>query len=182
MGKATLTMARQVARMAGAFQQQRTGHAPRAVTVVLSGDTLVSTLHDALTPAERALARTPAGAAHVQDHHRRLFADSVDPLRQEIRKITGMEVREAAAEVEPTTGTVVHAFTKGDRVQVFLLAQGKSEDAWKWDRPRAASDKEMDEALNALDLAASNLILTLPIGTGMEEAPGGGEGDRADCA
>ena len=130
MDKAKLTMAQQVAKVAGAFQQQRTGHAPKVVTVVLSGDTLVITLHDALTPAEQALARSPAGAARVQEFHRQLFADSADSLRQEIQRITGVEVREAAAEVETTTGTVVHAFTTGTMVQVFLLAGGISEEAW----------------------------------------------------
>ena len=130
MDEAKLTMAQQLARVAGAFQQQRTGHAPKVVAVVLSGDTLVITLHDALTPAEQALARSPAGASRVQEFHRQLFANSADSLRQEIRRITGVEVREAAAEVETTTGTVVHAFTSGTMVQVFLLAQGISEEAW----------------------------------------------------
>jgi hypothetical protein len=43
-------------------------------------------------------------------------------LREEIKRITGRDVREAAAEVEPGTGAVVHAFTSGTMVQVFLLA------------------------------------------------------------
>lgn len=138
MDEAKLTMAQQVAQAAAASQEQRTGHAPKVVTVVLSGDTLVVTLHDALTPAEQALARSPAGAARVQEFHRRLFADSADPLRQEIRKITGIEVREAAAEVETATGTVVHAFTTGAMVQVFLLARGISESTWNSSGPGAA--------------------------------------------
>jgi len=58
----------------------------------------------------------------VQEFHRQLFASSVDSLRKEIKRITGVEVREAAAEVETKTGTVVHAFTSGTMVQVFLLA------------------------------------------------------------
>ena len=124
------TMAQQVARAASAFQQQRTGHAPRVVTVVLSGDTLVITLHGALTPAEQAMATNPAGAAKVQEFHRQLFASSADSLRQEIKRITGVEVREAAAEVETKTGTVVHAFTSGTMVQVFLLAQNLSAETW----------------------------------------------------
>ena len=94
------------------------------MTVVLSEDTLVVTLHDALTPAEKALAKSPAGAAQVQEFHRQLFANSTDEMRQEIKRITGREVREAAAEVETATGTVVHAFTTGAMVQVFLLAAG----------------------------------------------------------
>ena len=32
-----------------------------------------------------------------------------------------MEVREATAEIEPASGAVVHAFTTGTVVQVFLL-------------------------------------------------------------
>jgi len=130
MDKAKRTMAQQVAHAAGAFQQQRTGHPPKVVTVVLSGDTLVITLHDALTPAEQALARSPEGAVQVQEFHRQLFANSADPLRQEIKRITGVDVREAAAEVETTTGTVVHAFSNGTMVQVFLLAQDVTEAAW----------------------------------------------------
>jgi uncharacterized protein YbcI len=130
MDKNRLTMAQQVAQAASDFQQQRTGHAPKAVTVVLSEDTLVVTLHGALTPAEEALSLTPAGAAQVQEFHRQLFANSSDPLRQEITRITGVKVREAAAEIEPVTGTVVHAFTSGTMVQVFQLAQGILAATW----------------------------------------------------
>jgi uncharacterized protein YbcI len=131
MDKPNLTMAQQVAQAAIAFQRQRTGHAPKAVTVVLSEDTLVITLHGALTPAEEAVAKkSPAGAAQVQEFHRHLFADSSDLLRKEIKRITGVKVREAAAEVEPTTGAVVHAFTSGTMVQVFQLAQSVSADTW----------------------------------------------------
>ena len=124
MENTSLTVAQQIAAVATTLYHQRTGHAPGAVTVVLSEDTLVVTLHEALTPAERALAQSPTGAAQVQEFHRQLFANSTDSLRQEIKRITGREVREAAAEVETATGAVVHAFTTGAMVQVFLLAAG----------------------------------------------------------
>jgi len=124
------TMARQIAQAASAFQEQRTGHAPQSVAVVLSDETLVITLHGALSPAEKALAKSPEGAAQVQEFHRQLFANASDSLRQEIQNITGVEVREATAEVEATTGTVVQVFTTGTMVQVFLLAQGVPPDAW----------------------------------------------------
>src|SRR3954454_21242418 len=130
MEKPSLTMAQQVAAAAAAFEKQRTGHTPQAVTVVLGNETLVITLHGALSPAERALARTPEGAAQVQDFHRQLFNDSADWLRQEIKRITGVDVREARAEIETTTGTVVQVFTTGTVVQVFLLARGISADSW----------------------------------------------------
>jgi len=128
MDKVSLTIAQQIAVVARTLQHQRTGHSPKAVTVVLSEDTLVVTLHEALTPAERALAQSPAGAAQVQDFHRQLFSASSDLMRQEIKRITGREVREAAAEVETATGTVVHAFTTGAMVQMYLLAAGLGSD------------------------------------------------------
>ena len=87
------TMAQQVAEVAKALQRQRTGHAPKAVTVVMSEDTLVVTLHGALTPAEQSLAKSREGAAQVQEFHRQLFRNSVDSLWKEITKITGREVR-----------------------------------------------------------------------------------------
>ncbi|MCC7144862.1 MAG: DUF2294 family protein [Phycisphaeraceae bacterium] len=124
------TMAQQVAQAASAFQQQRTGHVPAVVTVVLGGNTLVVTMHEALTPAEKVLAQSPAGAAQVQEYHRQLFADSADMLRKEITRITGVEVREAVAEVETKSGTVVHAFTSGTMVQVFLLAHSITTEVW----------------------------------------------------
>jgi uncharacterized protein YbcI len=135
MGQSKLTMAQQVAQAASAFQRERTGHTPKSVTVVLSEDTLVVTLHGALSPAEQALARTPAGAAQVQEFHRQLFNSSAESLRQEIQRITGVAVREATAEVETTTGTVVHVFTSGTMVQVFLLAPGLTAEAWRGSGP-----------------------------------------------
>lgn len=121
MNQPNPSMTQQVAEAVSAFQKQSTGHTPQAVTVVLSEDTLVITLHGALTPAERALSKNPEGAAQVQEFHRQLFATSSESLRQVIKRITGRDVREATAEVEPKTGSVVHAFTTGTMVQVFLL-------------------------------------------------------------
>jgi uncharacterized protein YbcI len=127
------TVAQQIAQAASTFEERRTGHAPRSVTVVLTDNTLVITLHGALSEAEKAVAKDPAGAAKLQEFHRQLFANSSEWLRQEIKRISGVDVREAAAEVEPTTGTVVQAFTTGTVVQVFLLAQSVAADTWSGD-------------------------------------------------
>src|SRR5947209_20565828 len=124
------TMAEQIAQVAIAFEERRTGHRPQSATVVLSEDTVVITLHGALSPAEKALARSPEGAAQVQEFHRQLFNNSSEPLRQEIKKITGVEVRQETAEVETATGAVVHAFTTGTVVQVYLLAGDVPSEAW----------------------------------------------------
>jgi len=120
--QSTPTMAQRIAEAATTFQRQRTGRAPKSVTVVLSGDTLVITLHGALSPAEQAMAQSPDGAAKMQEFHRQLFLTASDTLRQDVKRITGMEVREATVEVEPKTGALVQVFTSGTMVQVFLLS------------------------------------------------------------
>jgi uncharacterized protein YbcI len=130
MLQSTETMAQQIAQAATAFQKQRTGHTPKSVSVVLSGDTLVVTLLGALSPAEQAMAQSPEGAAKVQEFHRELFQSASDTLRQEIKRITGVEVQKARAELDPTTGTVVQVFTTGTMVQVFLLASKVSSSNW----------------------------------------------------
>jgi uncharacterized protein YbcI len=135
MDNPNLTMSRQIAQAASVFEQQRTGNTPKSVTVVLNDTTLVITLHGALSPAEKALAKSPDGAAQVQDFHRQLFANASDSLRQEIKRITGVEVREATAEVEPTTGTVVGVFTTGTTVQVYLLAHAVPAESWTGTEP-----------------------------------------------
>lgn len=124
------TVAEQIAHAAIAFQFERTGHAPKSATVVLSGDTLVITLHQALSEAERVLARTPEGAAKVQEFHRHLFSSSDQSLRDEIKRLTGVGVRESSAEVEIDSGAVVHAFTSGTMVQVFQMADKVPASAW----------------------------------------------------
>jgi len=144
MNELDSSIALQLAQAARRFQEQRTGHVPTAVTVVLGEDTLVVTLHDALTPAEKALARSPAGAARVQEFHRQLFASSTEEMRKEIERITGRQVRDAAAEIETATGTVIHAFSTGAMVQVFLLNQGVS-----WEKK--LQDDSLDRAQRADD-------------------------------
>ena len=122
------TLAQEIAEAVITFQRQTTGHAAKAVTVVLSQDTLVITLHEALSPVEKDLAKSASGAAQVQEFHRQLFSTSSDWLRKQIERITGVEWPEAVAEVEPTTGAVVQAFTRNAVVQVFRLAQGVAGD------------------------------------------------------
>jgi len=124
------SMAQQIAQAASDFERKRTGHGPQSVSVVLSEGTLVITLHGALTPAEKALAMTPEGAAQLQQYHRQLFLNSSNSLRQEIKRITGVEVIEAAAEVETATGSVVQVFTNGTMVQMFLLASSGAAESW----------------------------------------------------
>ena len=68
--QATPGMAEQIARVASAFELERTGRMPESVTVVLRDDIVVITFHEPLSPAERSLAKSPAGAAQVLELHR----------------------------------------------------------------------------------------------------------------
>jgi uncharacterized protein YbcI len=70
------TMAQQTAQAASTFERQGTGHMPKSVTVVLSGDTLVIMAHGALSPAEKALLHNPSGAAQMAEYHQQLFANA----------------------------------------------------------------------------------------------------------
>lgn len=115
------SLTKELAKLALTMQAERTGHEPKAVTVVASDETVVLTLHEALTPAEKLLARTEDGAAKVEQYHRALFAVSCDELRSEIQRLTGRRVREAAVVAEPATGAIVHAFTSGTMVQIFQV-------------------------------------------------------------
>jgi uncharacterized protein YbcI len=130
MPKANRTIAEQIAQAATEFQQQRTGHAPKSVSVMVDGETLVITLHGALSPAEQAMAQSPEGAAKVQEFHRQLFHDASDTLRQEIERITRVEVRDASVEMEPINGSVVQQLPGGTMVQVFLLAKPLPTEIW----------------------------------------------------
>src|SRR5688572_5762947 len=57
LNQSRMTVAQQLAEAASVFEHRRTGHRPKSVTVVLSEDTLVITLHGALSLAEKALAQ-----------------------------------------------------------------------------------------------------------------------------
>ncbi|MBI1904038.1 MAG: DUF2294 domain-containing protein [Planctomycetia bacterium] len=130
MNASSSTMARQIAQSVSAFEQRLKGRAPESVTVVLSEDTLVITLHGALSPAEKALAKNPSGAAQIQEFHRQLYASTAASLHEEIQRITGVELREAAAEIEPAQGPAMQIFADGTVVQVFLLARSMPAGTW----------------------------------------------------
>ena len=116
-----VNLSNDLTRIARAMQAERTGHTPKAVTVVASDNTIVFTFQEALTPAEKILAQTESGAAKVEQYHRALFAVSCSELRKEIGRLTGRRVREAAAALEPATGAVVQAFASGTIVHIFEL-------------------------------------------------------------
>jgi uncharacterized protein YbcI len=121
------SMAQQIAQTASAFEEQRLGRKPKSVSVVLVGDTLVITMHGVLSRAEMTLAASPAGAAQLQEFHQQLFNHSSNPLRQEIKRITGLEICEVAKD---KATAAVQVFSVGTVVQMFLLAGHLPADSW----------------------------------------------------
>jgi uncharacterized protein YbcI len=112
-----------IARAAQAFEKRRTKQGRNWVAVFLNEKTIVIALHGDLTAAEKARAQSFAGAAQVQEFHRQLFANTSGGLRQQIQSITGMEVCDTWAEIEPATGSVVQFFTTDTKGEDFPRAR-----------------------------------------------------------
>ena len=66
--------------------------------------------------------------AQLQEFHQNLFQLSSDPLRQEIKRITGLEICEDA---KNKVAAAVQVFSIGTVVQVFLLAGRLPADSWE---------------------------------------------------
>ena len=130
MTEARPTIAQQIAGAAIAFQREATGISPESCTVLMGEQTLVVTLQDALSLAEKQMARTPEGAARVNEFHRRLFQASGGALHQELQRILGVEISESSVEMEPGAGSFVEVFPSGALVQVFILARSVSPGMW----------------------------------------------------
>lgn len=84
-------------------------------------------MHGVLSRSEMVLAESSVGAATLQEFHQQLFNQSSEPLRQEIKKITGLEICEVA-KGKPTA--TVQVYSVGTVVQVFLLAGHLPADSW----------------------------------------------------
>lgn len=135
MKKSHSDMARQIAKAVSEFELRTGSHLPKSKTVVLSGHTLVITLHGALSPIEHALAQSANGVAHLQAFHRDMFVNHHGSLREEIKRITGVEVCEASTFVEPATGAVVMVSKTGTVVHVLMLATGVPACSWTGNEP-----------------------------------------------
>jgi uncharacterized protein YbcI len=116
------TIGQKIARAASAFEKERTKRGRDWVAVFMNEDTIVIELHGCLTAVEKALAQSPAGAAEVREFHRRLFAYGSGALLRTIKSLTGMEVRDTTAAIDPTTGSVVQVFTTDTVAEQFVLA------------------------------------------------------------
>ena len=120
-------MAKQVALAASDFELQRTGHLPKSVTVVLSGETVVITLHGALSPAETALAKSrgrgrPGASSFTANYSTARRNRCGKEIKTNHRSGSARSGRRSRAGVwhrcqgVSTTGTVVQVFLLADSV------------------------------------------------------------------
>jgi uncharacterized protein YbcI len=130
MDQTKATMTQQIAEATRVIEQQRAGHAPTAVTVVRSEDTLIIALRGGLAEIDQALVQRREGAAQEQGFLRLLFTSSADSLWRESARITGADVLEAVAKVDSATGTIMDVFTIGKITQVFLLSRPLPAETW----------------------------------------------------
>ena len=121
--------------IAGVQQQLRTGHPPKRVDVAFAGNALVMVLHDALTTAEKKLAKDPKASDQLQAFHRELFLNSSNTMKQEISRVTGRAVRETVSELETGAGSLVYAPLTGVMIQVYMLNPQASPGAKTRDEP-----------------------------------------------
>jgi uncharacterized protein YbcI len=123
MDQDKVDIGQEIARAARAFEKRRTNHGRKWSAVFLNEDTIVIVLYGSLTAAEKALAQSPAGAAQIQEFHRQLFANVPAAMHRKIKSITGMEVRNTTAEIDPMTGSVRQIFTTDTVWENFLIAR-----------------------------------------------------------
>ena len=63
------------------------------------------------------------------------FSNSQPEVLERIKRITGVEVREATAAIETINGIVMQTFASGTVVQVFLLARSVPGETWSGTGP-----------------------------------------------
>lgn len=123
-------IADRVAEAAMAVPIRELGIAPCLVVVVASEDALMVTMCGMLTPQDTNLAHYSKGDSSSQQFHQHHFAQSVEPLRQEIERITEVPVLKSSVDVDEITGSVVYSFTTGSVLNVSLLAEHTPADDW----------------------------------------------------
>jgi len=89
-------MAWPIVRTASSFQAQRMDRVPHSVAIDLGDDTLVITLEEVHSPAEKALPGAGADAAHVQEAYRQFIAGALSSMRQHLKGLAEEIVPEAA--------------------------------------------------------------------------------------
>lgn len=110
MMQADSDLAQQIAQVAVAVEQNRTGQKPRSVAVVLCDDRLTITLRSNSSAATEIRGGNATRAAQETAVDRPLPNECVPLLRREIERIIGVRIREAAEEGGTTSGAAMRVF------------------------------------------------------------------------
>lgn len=94
---------------------------------------------DEFAEAARAFEGKPTGHAQHSDTVV-MSQDVLGPLPADIERTSGPKVREAVAEVEPSTGSIFKISAPGTVAQVFLLSDIVATNAWGHDHARLLQD------------------------------------------
>jgi len=118
-------LSRRIAQAAGTFEHLLMHRAPTSITIVASDTSLVLTIHESFSPAERRLAADGAnGLERVSEYHHSLFDNSLDSLCRHVRTFSGVELCGAAAHVDARTGSVLKTLTTRAAVDTFVFGEG----------------------------------------------------------
>lgn len=115
--------AQPVVRAANTLQEPRTDRVPKSVAIDLGDDTLVITLEEVVSPAEKTAPRAGAEAIQMRAIYRQFIADALASLRQHMNALS--DEYESAPEAVP----------------VFASVEGRAPDAWD-SHDRASSEDQ----------------------------------------
>jgi hypothetical protein len=118
-------LSRRIAQAAGSFEHLLMHRAPASITIVATDQSLVLTIHEPFSPAERRLAADGgSGLSRVAEYHRSLFDNSLDALCRHVRLLSGVELHGAAIHVDARTGSVLKTLTTKAAVDTFVFGEG----------------------------------------------------------
>jgi len=116
-------MAPQVLRAASTFQEQRTDGVPHSVAIDLGDDTLVITLNEVLSPAEKTLSKSGTDAAQMREIYRHFIAGALASLRQHMKALSDENAPKA--------------------IEVFPRVNGEAPDGWDDQDPASSEDQRL---------------------------------------
>jgi uncharacterized protein YbcI len=126
MEKLTSTIpAQPVVRAASAFRGQRSGRVPNSVAIDLGEDTLVITLEEVVSPAEKTPPRAGAEAIQMREIYRQFIADALASMRQHMNALS--DAYESTPEAVP----------------VFARVDGSAPNGWDNHEPASSEDQRL---------------------------------------
>ena len=101
------------------FEKEEMGADPGGVTVLVEQDLVMVHIKEALSPSEKALARTQTGQAILQRFNNLLFNEgSVPSVKDQVAQTLKRKVLDVQTSLSPLTGSLVVVFMLGGVLEV----------------------------------------------------------------